>query len=243
MSWRLAPNKPNKPKQPNKYDKLEQPVTMSNKPFYISVLLLLMTITSVFLISRRGEPVVVKTNIENLPMEIAGFKATEDFFPDSVNKELNADMSIYRHYRSEDGERIDLYIGYYGTAKGGRTGHNPYGCLPGAGWGIIESYRVRLKSTYYPKGVEVNCVLSRKGPVCDVLLYWYQSDRYKVLSTGIQQNMQRFVGRILYNRNDGAFIRVSATTDAQHIAESKKTVAFFAQKILEIIPDYWPEER
>jgi len=117
---------------------------MSNKSFYISLILLLTTITGAFLISRRGDPVVVATNLENLPMEIAGFKATEDFFSEAVYKELNADKHVYRHYRSEDGRQVDLYIGYYGTAKGGRTPHNPYACLPGAGWGIIEAHKVQL---------------------------------------------------------------------------------------------------
>ena len=222
---------------------------MSNKSFYISLILLLTTITAVFLISRRGEPVVVATNLENLPMEIAGFKATEDFISDAVSKELNADKHVYRHYRSEDGRQVDLYIGYYGTAKGGRTPHNPYGCLPGSGWGIIEAHKVQLTAhsspltKYYPNGVEVNYILSQKGPIYDVVLHWYQSNRDKILATGIQQNIQRFLGRAIYNRNDGAFIRVSANIDQEHIEEAKKLVKFFAEKVLDLLPDYWPLEK
>ena len=78
-------------------------------------------------------------------MDIAGYKATEDFVTDSVYKELNADKYVYRHYLSSDGKQVDLYIDYYGAAKGGRTGHNSYSCLPGAGWGIIDSHKIRLK--------------------------------------------------------------------------------------------------
>jgi EpsI family protein len=204
--------------------------------------------TSVFLISRRGEPVVIATNLENIPMEIAGFKATEDSFPESVYKELNADKHVYRHYRSDDGRQVDLYIGYYGTAKGGRTPHNPFGCLPGAGWGIVKSHKVQLTAhrspltKYYPHGVEVNYILSQKGTIYDVVLHWYQSDRKKILSTGIQSNIQRFLGRTFYNRNDGAFIRVSVTSDQSHINEAKKLAKFFAEKILALIPNYWPIE-
>jgi hypothetical protein len=88
---------------------------MSKKSFSISFVILLAAITSIFLISRRGEPVVVKTNLENLPMEIAGFKATDVFFSKAVYDELNADKHVYRHYRSSDGQQVDLYIGYYGA--------------------------------------------------------------------------------------------------------------------------------
>jgi len=176
-------------------------------------------------------------------MEIAGFKATEDFFPDSIYKVLNADRHVYRYYRNGDGKQVDLYIGYYGTAKGGRTGHNPYACLPGAGWGIVDSRNVRLTSKYYMKGVDVNYVLARKGETYESVLHWYQSAGSKVLSTGIQQNIERFKGRVLYNRNDGAFVRISIVTNQKGIEEADSLAKSFAEKVLDLLPSYWPLEQ
>jgi EpsI family protein len=216
---------------------------MTNKSFFTSVIILAITILLVAAISRRGEPVVIKTNLENLPMEISGFKATEDFFPDSVYKELNADKHVYRHYRNGDGKQVNLYIGYYGTAKGGRTGHNPYACLPGAGWGIVDSRSVRVNSRYHTSTVNVNYVLARKGETYESVLHWYQSAGNKVLSTGIQQNIERFKGRIFYNRNDGAFVRVSVLADQKGIEEANLLAKSFAGKILDLLPLFWPIER
>lgn len=164
------------------------------------------------------------------------------FSPDSIYKELNADKHVYRHYRDDDGKQIDLYIGYYGTAKGGRTGHNPYACLPGAGWGIIEANQGSLKTNNYPNGVPINYVLARKGETYESVLHWYQSAGDKVLSTGIQQNIQRFVGRVFYNRNDGAFVRVSVFTNQKGLEEANLLAKSFAEKILHLLPDYWPVE-
>lgn len=216
---------------------------MFHKSFGVSLTILLVTIAIVGLISRRGEPVVVKTNLGNLPMEIAGYKATEDFFPDSVYKELNADRHVYRHYRNSDGEQIDLYIGYYGTAKGGRTPHNPYGCLPGAGWGIVNSKQVSLKTNNYPNGISVNYVLARKGETYETVLHWYQSAGSKVLSTGIQQNIERFIGRVFYNRNDGAFVRISVFGKEEYLKDGNLLAKSFAEKILDLLPKYWPLEQ
>ena len=216
---------------------------MSNKSFYTSLIILLTTIVLVALISRRGEPIVVKTNLENLPMEIAGYKATEDFFPDSVYRELNADKHVYRHYRNPDGKQVDVYIGYYGTVKGGRTPHNPYGCLPGAGWGIVETRQVRLKTNNYPDGVLINYILARKGETYESVLHWYQSAGNKVLSTGMEQNIERLIGRTFYNRNDGAFVRVSAFGREENLQESKLLVKSFAEKVLDLLPGYWPLEK
>lgn len=216
---------------------------MSKKSFTVSLIILLCTIVLVALISRRDEPIVVRTNLENLPMEIAGFKSTEDFFPDSVYKELNADRHVYRHYRNGDGKQVDLYIGYYGTAKGGRTGHNPYACLPGAGWGIVDSRNVRMHSKDYVNGVEVNYVLARKGETYESVLHWYQSAGDKVLSSGIQQNIERFKGRVFYNRNDGAFVRISVVTNQKGIEEANLLARSFSERILDLLPDYWPVEQ
>jgi EpsI family protein len=222
---------------------------MTNKSFTLSLIILLATIASAAAIASRNEPVVVKTNLENLPMEIAGYKATEDSFSDSVYKELNADKHVYRHYWSADGLQVDLYIGYYGTAKGGRTGHNPYACLPGAGWGIVEARTVQLTARslpvtkYYPNGVEVNYVLARKGNAFETVLHWYQSAGTRILSTGIQQNIQRFFGRLFHNRNDGAFVRISAFSDEDHIKEAESSVRSFALQVLSLLPKYWPLEQ
>jgi len=227
------------------YCLLSKPMNLinSNRPYFISLAVLLAAAVFVFLLSQRGQPVVVETNLERLPMEIMGFKGVKDSFPEFVYRELNADKHVYRHYRSEDGEQIDLYIGYYGTAKGGRTGHNPYGCFTGAGWGIVEDGIVKIKVPGTDKIVKINYMLSRKGQDYNVVLHWYQSDKDKILAMGIQMNIRRFVGRILHNRNDGAFIRISAQTERDGIEETKKRVKAFAERVVELLPNYWPVEQ
>jgi EpsI family protein len=215
---------------------------MSNRSFLTSAGVLLAAGAAIFLISQRSVPEVVATNLENLPMNIAGFQAQEDYFAPSVYRALNADKHVYRHY-SNNGRQVDLYIGYYGTAKGGRTAHNPYGCLPGAGWAILEDRTLRIKADGYKGGAVVNYLLSRKGPVYQVVLHWYQSDGDKILTSGIQMNIRRFLGRMLLNKNDGAFVRVSATTDAAHIEKAQQLVRFFAGEVLSLLPHYWPEEQ
>jgi exosortase D (VPLPA-CTERM-specific) len=216
---------------------------MSKKSFIVSLITFFVTICLSILIAHRGEPVVVKTNLENIPMEIGGYKATEDFFSDAVYKELNADKHVYRHYRDDLGNEVDLYIGYYGTAKGGRTPHNPYGCLPGAGWGITDSKRISLKADYYTEGVPVNYVLALKDDRYNVMLHWYQSSKTKVISGGIQHNIKRFMGKVFANRDDGAFVRISAISNQEHLQKSTDLLVPFAEKVLNLLPGYWPLER
>ena len=214
-----------------------------NKSYCISLVILLVAAVFVFLISQRGQPVVVETNLERLPMEIAGRNGVQDSFPESVYRELNADKHVYRHYRSDDERQIDIYIGYYGTAKGGRTGHNPYACFTGAGWGIVDDGIVKVKVPGTDNTVKINYMLSQKGHIYNVVLHWYQSDRDKILATGIQMNIRRFISRVLYNRNDGAFVRVSAYTGQEGIQEAKNELESFAGEVASLLPHYWPVEK
>lgn len=214
---------------------------LDNKRFLIALFTLLLTLAIVLRISQRGVPLVLQTNLENLPMEISGYIGSDDRFSDEVYAELNADQHVYRHYKGSLGE-INLYIGYYGTAKGGRTGHNPYACLPGSGWAIVERGVVTVPTSYRPDGVTLNYLVASKDGVNNVLLHWYQAAGTQVLATGLQQNVQRFTGRVLHNRNDGAYVQVSSFAEAEYVSEIRATVQDFAQRILEQLPAYWPLE-
>jgi len=216
---------------------------MSNKSFYSSLVILLFALSAVAVIYSRPVPVVVQTNLERLPLVMAGYSATEDSFSESVYRELNADKHLYRHYRSQNGDQIDLYIGYYGTAKGGRTGHNPYACLPGGGSAIVDTGQVYLKQAVTGKTSPVNYIQSRKSDMSTVMLHWYQTAGNKVISTGLKQNIERFLGRVLHNRNDGAFVQITASVADGDVTKTRQRVERFAELLLDQLPNYWPQER
>ena len=214
---------------------------MNWRSFLFAGVVLSLALFFVVKISVRGEPVVLSSNLERLPMQFAGYQGKEDRFSQEVYDTLQADFHLYRHYLLQQ-EEVSLYIGYYGTAKGGRTGHNPYACLPGAGWGVVEQDTVLIKSKNQPQGARVNFVVARKGEAYNVMLHWYQSSGTKVLATGLQQNVQRFQGRLLYNRNDGAYIQVSSLAREQDVPAVKARISDFATKLQDILPQYWPDE-
>jgi CO/xanthine dehydrogenase FAD-binding subunit len=45
-----------------------------------------------------------------------------------------------------------------------------------------------------------------------------------------------------YNRNDGAFVRVSVFGKEEHLKEASLLVKSFVEKILDLLPEYWPIE-
>jgi EpsI family protein len=211
---------------------------MSNKAFQLSLLLLILTVAMVGCLSKRQVPVVVQTNLERLPREIGGYIAVDGTFPESVYKELNCDKTVYRHYLNGNGV-LSLYIGYYGTAKGGRTTHNPYDCLPGAGWVILETKMINTAMN----DSALNYIRAKRDGVNTVMVHWYQTAGTKVVATGIRQNMERFWGRLLHNRNDGAFIQITAQVNDEDVEPTLRKIENFSGQIVELLPKYWPVEK
>ena len=58
---------------------------------------------------------------------------------DDVARMLRADFNVQRAYRHSLGDVVFLYVGYYGTARGGRPEHTPWVCYPSTGWEILAS--------------------------------------------------------------------------------------------------------
>jgi len=216
---------------------------MKNKSFTITALLFLITISAATAIEARKVPVVVQTNLENIPIRIGPYTGTNDVFAQSVYDELNADKHVYRHYQSPDGRVIDLYIGYYGTAKGGRTGHNPYACLPGAGWGIVKDEKVDIYVPYKNEQAQVNYTTTLKGDVYNVMLHWYHSAGTETLDSGFKRNIHRFISRVTKNRNDGAFIQVSMQSQKGQVEQDFSLIKEFAEQVIAVLPEYWPVEK
>jgi len=214
----------------------------SKRQFLICFILLLLGNLAVYGASLRSDPVLSDIRLEGLPLQIGQFQGKRDAFPDSVYRELKADHHVYRHYEDPQGNKIDLYIGYYSTASGGRSRHNPLACLPGSGWAVVETGKETLTPRIHPGGVKVNYILAKKDGVNSMLLHWYQSDRTRILGNGVEQNINRFWGRITRNRDDGAYVQVSAYAADRDLETTRRLLERFSVSIMDALPDNWPVE-
>ena len=207
--------------------------------FIISVSLLVIAGTIAFPIAWGSDVVVAKVNLDHLPRQILGFEGRDDRFDESVYRVLNADYHVLREYRSDAHPAVWLYIGYYGTAKGGRPSHVPQGCYTGQGFSIVEWTKIPG-----PGGVagQLNKMHVKRGNEHQLVLFWHQS-RDTVLADGIEQNLHRLKNRLLYNRDDGAFVRLSTSMSPDNEAEALARLQDFAGELLRLLPAYWPEER
>lgn len=217
---------------------------MMKRSYILSIIILVLSSIFALKLEVRSDVIVQEKRLDLLPRTIGEYHARDISISDSVVRELDTDVYIFRDYMSPDGESITLYVGYYGTMKGGRSEHTPEGCYPGSGWAILKEEKSELLVPYKGAGrkIVLNRLLVSKGDTKQVVYHWYQSDRDKVISTGIQMNINRFLSRLLYNRNDGAFVRVSsAVTNDQE--RTRYLLDRFIRSIYPLIAEYWPREK
>ena len=124
-----------------------------DKYFMSMITLLLLAVISNNVIWVIPDTRIEKT-LEKIPLRINGYVGNNNKIEEPYEVELNADDYIFREYirnkkpkksklnrngsQNKAQQFIWLYIGYWGTRKGGRTGHHPFACYPSAGYTILK---------------------------------------------------------------------------------------------------------
>ncbi len=178
--------------------------------------------------------------LAGFPMAFDGWTGKEEPFQASVMEAVDADDSLHRRYEAAQGG-LWLYVGYYGTQKGGRTGHLPQHCYPAAGYKVLDLGKETLVQAN-GQPVAVNRLLTERNGQKTMVLYWIQSGDQKVLADGFAMNFSRLTRRLTQGRDDGAFVRISSVvskSEADTLAAEKK----FSVDVLDRIAAYWPLEK
>jgi EpsI family protein len=207
---------------------------------HVSVFLLGLTFLGICSVAMRPSLVMTENRLAHLPMQIGTLDGTEVHFEDSVYAVLNADANLLRIYRSPVDEATTLYIGYYGTAKGGRASHLPQFCYTGQGWSIEEWDFVSLDSPSAGQH-RINRMIVKKGVQRQLVYFWFQAEA-TVMATGLEQNWYKFQHRLLHNRNDGTFVRVSMDLPAGKEGQVEGTAKRFSEAVVPLLSTFWPRE-
>lgn len=209
-------------------------------PRRISLLLLA---TALIATKLPGAPIPVgspEKRLATFPTELKGWQGKDDPFDKNVMKVVATDDDLHRLYR-KDGDYLWLYVGYYGTRKGGRTGHLPHHCYPAAGYRIVSLDMVPLRKAD-GRIVSVNHLILEKNGQTSSTMYWIHSGEQQVLTDGWMMNLTRLRRRLVNGRDDGALVRISGPVQGS-VEETVKRQREFAETFLDTVPQHWPVEK
>ncbi len=176
--------------------------------------------------------------LEELPRRIDDWHSFDLAIDDAVEAELRADLNLQRAYRRFAGEHVWLYIGYYGTERGGRPEHTPRNCYVSADWGIEQARVVEIDGA-----LRVNEYLIERRGEQRLVQFWYRSHRRSGLLGGFDQSLDRLLGRLLHDRADGALVRVSMPVDEESLPLARRQLLRFSASLDGLLEQHWPLER
>lgn len=183
---------------------------------------------------------VETSRLSTLPMQIDGWKGRAIPVEETVENMLEADFNLQRSYWSPDRDEIVwLYIGYYGTTRGGRPEHTPAECYPSAGWRIVSETDITLDPERSLRANEY--VVAREGER-RLVHFWYRSYRSTGMLGTLAQSLDRLRGRLSDGRADGALVRVSTPARPGEEAAARERLRAFGGRLDRLLDDHWPVE-
>ena len=188
----------------------------------------------------RPALVVDAAPLASLPRQAGSWRSIDMPLESAVESILRADANIQRAYfpGPEDATPVWLYVGYYGTERGGRPEHVPRGCYTGAGWDIAAA---RVMGAGDGER-QLNEYLVTRGQQQELVHFWYRSARRTGMIGGIDQNLDRILGRLGSGRADGALIRISTRLRDGGETVARERLLALGRELDRQLAEHWPNE-
>jgi EpsI family protein len=183
---------------------------------------------------------------ESLPLELGDWRclAREEMDAKSLRILGASDYLLCTWREQGTGEAVSVYVGYHESQvrRGGGGGetviHPPEHCLPGAGWGIVDSTRQPIAFDGLPPlhGLRDDAAMAKrfviaKGEERQLVYFWYQGQG-RVVTANEDVILYRFWNRATRGRTDGALVRFTTPILQGDIAAAEARFARFAAEIV-----------
>jgi EpsI family protein len=180
------------------------------------------------------------TPLAALPDHFDSWRGVDVPLEQNVEAMLRADYNVQRIYVHTTGNAVSMYVGYYGTERGGRPEHTPEICYESQGW-EVTSRRV-LEVTAGSEPFRVNEYLVEQKGARHLVHFWFRSHRQTGLLGGIDQVLDRLLGRLVDGRADGSLVRISVPVAPGDELVARSILLQFARVLDAQLADHWPTE-
>jgi len=175
-----------------------------------------------------------------LPLRLGSWSGEAVPLDSGIERMLDADFNLQRAYWSPERDQIVwLYVGYYGTRRGGRPEHLPSECYPSAGWTIERAQTVAIDPARDFRANEY--VVSQRGRR-RLVHFWYRSSRRTGMLDGLSLALDHLGGRLRGERADGALVRLSTPLEPGRETAARARLLAFARDLEPLLAERWPRE-
>jgi len=205
----------------------------------LTVILLLVVGAAAWAIRHEGTYTIAANRLQYFPERVLDYQGYDERLDESVYAVLGNDYNLLRRYRHPSGRTVALYVGYYGTAKGGRPEHVPQYCYTGQGFAIEDWQNVPAPGR---AGERIHQMIVKRQHERQLVLFWVHSHGDRVLADGLEQNLFRLRNRLVGDPDDGSLIRLSMPIVSDGDAVAIRELSRFAGEVIRLLPTHWPVE-
>jgi len=174
-----------------------------------------------------------------LPANLDDWHSRDIPLEQSVESMLQADAKVQREYMRPLGDSVWLFVGYYGTARGGRPEHTPGVCYPANGWRIERRRVVTIDAARGLRAIEY--VVEKNGHR-DLVQFWYRSHQRTGMLGDLEMSVDHILGHLRSGRADGALVRISTPLEGNDEAAARGRLMAFAAALDLQLAAHWPTE-
>jgi exosortase D (VPLPA-CTERM-specific) len=189
----------------------------------------------------RHEVAPDRTAFQQFPMKLGGWQGRAGSVESAILETLRLDDHLKADFVGPAGERVNLWIAWYGSQEKGGSAHSPRSCLPGGGWEMRSLAQHEVPGvTISGKPLVVNRALIQKGDSRQLVYYWFQQ-RGRVITNEYLVKWYLFVDALTRHRTDGALVRlITVLPDDLAIEAADAQLAGFAKVLAGELERYVP---
>jgi EpsI family protein len=185
-------------------------------------------------------PVEFDANVfDSLPRELNGWSSVDVEIDEGVAALLRADHHVQRAYTHRLGYLVYVYVGYYGTERGGSPEHTPDVCYPSQGWALERDETVRIGGR--TDGLAMREFQVEKGGETRLVHFWYRTQHSSGFTSTLSLRLRQFWGRLTTNRGDGALVRLSTPVLDDDLMAARLRLFGLDAAVEEALDRVWPD--
>jgi EpsI family protein len=174
-----------------------------------------------------------------LPRDLHGWQGVDLEIDEGVAALLRADHHVQRAYTHRLGYLVYVYVGYYGTERGGSPEHIPDLCYPAQGWIVTSDEAVQVGGRSH--GLSVREFVVEKGEDERLVHFWYRTQHVSGFTSVLPLRLRLFWSRLTTNRGDGALVRLSTPIEDDDVTAARLRLFGLDSAVEEALDRIWPD--
>ena len=176
-----------------------------------------------------------RESFDTFPPRIVGWRVIPSrLVPDLIGG-LAADDTLAASLIDGRQDSVSLFIAYYDHQESGRSPHSPKVCMPGGGWEIMDTRRIRMNAN--GRSQPVNRVRIVKGNDTLLVYYWYYG-RGKWLANEWRMKWELFRDAMLGQPTNNSLVRLSTLVPPGDPASADRTLQRALRDLAPLLPRY-----